>query len=158
MENEEEVCCPRFDPALWDGKTLDWEKKPFVRAKVFTFFYAPLNLGSVMRRLDAQISQAGAGFEDAMALSEHTSMWSMWQYLAVDRPIPGMDNVPLSGQFKVKVYEGPFEDTGKWMKDFDEDNKAKGLKMKNTFMWYTTCPKCAKKYGKNYVAVLGQLA
>ncbi|WP_369688185.1 hydrolase [Anaerophaga thermohalophila] len=23
-------------------------------------------------------------------------------------------------------------------------------------MWYTTCPKCAKKYGKNYVAIVGQ--
>ena len=26
------------------------------------------------------------------------------------------------------------------------------------YMWYTTCPKCAKKYGKNYVVILGQIA
>ncbi|MCK7469725.1 MAG: 60S ribosomal export protein NMD3 [Desulfomicrobium escambiense] len=24
-------------------------------------------------------------------------------------------------------------------------------------MWYTTCPKCAKKYGKNYVAIVGAI-
>ncbi len=23
------------------------------------------------------------------------------------------------------------------------------------YMWYTTCPKCAKKYGKNHVVILG---
>ena len=25
------------------------------------------------------------------------------------------------------------------------------------YMWYTTCPKCAKKYGKNYVVIVGQI-
>jgi hypothetical protein len=30
--------------------------------------------------------------------------------------------------------------------------------MKKEYMWYTTCPKCAKKYGKNYVVVVGQVA
>jgi hypothetical protein len=25
------------------------------------------------------------------------------------------------------------------------------------YMWYTTCPKCAKKYGKNYVTIIAQI-
>jgi hypothetical protein len=24
------------------------------------------------------------------------------------------------------------------------------------YQWYTTCPKCAKKYGKNYVVIIAQ--
>jgi hypothetical protein len=35
--------------------------------------------------------------------------------------------------------------------------ESKGLNAKKNFIWYTTCPKCAKKYGKNYVALLSQV-
>ena len=156
MENTEEICCPRFDPSLWDGKTIEWQNKPFIRAKVRTLFFAPLNLGNVMRQTDEAILAAGGKFIDGMALSEHASMWTMWQYLAVDKPIPGLDNVSLCGRFKVRVYEGPFGDTGKWMQDFEAGMAANNQKTARCLMWYTTCPKCAKKYGKNYVAVLGQ--
>ncbi|HZH72463.1 MAG TPA: hydrolase [Mariniphaga sp.] len=24
-------------------------------------------------------------------------------------------------------------------------------------MWYTTCPKCAKKYGRNFVVIVGKV-
>lgn len=45
----EEECCPGFDPsAPWDGKLLEWENKRFVRDKVKTFFFIPLNFGSVI--------------------------------------------------------------------------------------------------------------
>jgi hypothetical protein len=30
------------------------------------------------------------------------------------------------------------------------------MELKKWYMWYTTCPKCAKKYGKNYVAILAE--
>jgi hypothetical protein len=153
----EEICCPRFDPSLWDGKTLEWENKKFVKAKVFTFFYIPITMDKVMTQLDKQLSAAGVAFVDAMALSEHTSLWNMDQYLAVEKEVAGLNNVTLSGKFLCKVYEGPFEDTGKWMKDFEGYNKANNIKVTRWFTWYTTCPKCAKKYGKNYVAVLGML-
>ena len=38
-EGMEEECCPRFDPAPWDGKVLEWENKRFVRDRVRTFFF-----------------------------------------------------------------------------------------------------------------------
>jgi NMD protein affecting ribosome stability and mRNA decay len=40
---------------------------------------------------------------------------------------------------------------------FESIAKIKGLTIKKEYLWYTTCPKCAKKYGKNYVAVVGQV-
>ena len=154
---EEEECCPRFDPAAWDGKTIEWKDKLFVRARIFTLMYIPINMGGVMRRTDAMIRKAGGQFIDGMTLSEHVTPWTMWQYLAVDKPLPELQTTTLSGNFWARVYEGPYEQTGNWMKDFESGLRAIGKTAVRTFMWYTTCPKCAKKYGKNYVAVLGQL-
>jgi hypothetical protein len=73
-----------------------------------------------------------------------------------DKEIENAKNVSLSGTFFCKVYEGPYQDTGKWCKDFEALAADRGLKPKKWFMWYTTCPKCAKKYGKNYVAILAE--
>jgi len=151
------TCCPEFNPVLWDNKTLEWKNKYFIKQSVFTLFYMPVNFGSVMKRLDTKIKKAGADIPDWLCLSNHTSKWNMDIYLAVNKEIPGEENTTLSGTFYSKVYEGPFKDTGKWCKDFEGIIKLKGQSIKKWFMWYTTCPKCAKKYGKNYVAILTQI-
>jgi hypothetical protein len=150
-------CCPKFDPAPWDGKLFTWDRKKFVKDRVFTMFHIPVNFGAVMRRLVPKVEGAGAMSPEAMGLSDHTSKWNMDIYLAVTKPVDGADNVTLSGQFLSKVYEGDFKRTGEWCKDFAAFAEGKGLAVKKLFMWYTTCPKCAKKYGKNYVAVVGEV-
>jgi hypothetical protein len=78
-------------------------------------------------------------------------------YLAVDKEIEGANNVTLSGRFFSKVYEGNFKETGKWCEDFKSLTKNKGYAIKKWYMWYTTCPKCAQKYGKNYVVIIAQI-
>ncbi len=150
-------CCPKFDPAPWDEKTFEWQNKRFIKDRVFTFLYMPLNFGRVIRRMMARIESAGAQAQDWMGLSDHTSRWNMDLYVAVDREIPGAQNTTLSGQFVSKVYEGAFRETGNWCKDFDGYVKGKGLDVRKWYMWYTTCPKCARKYGKNYVVIIGQM-
>lgn len=149
-----EICCPEFDPIPWDDKIFNWENKRFIKDKVFTIFYMPMNFGQVMKRLDRKVSDAGATMPDNLGLSDHTSKWNMDIYLAVDKEVPDAENVTLSGKFFSKVYEGPFKDTGKWCSDFESIAKTKGFTIKKWYMWYTTCPKCAKKYGKNYVVVI----
>lgn len=156
-QKEKDICCPKFKPELWNDKTFEWENKKFIRDKVCTIMYMPINFGPVMRRLDSKVRKAGAEVPDWLCLSEHTSSWNMNLYLAVDKEIPGAENITLSGKFFSKVYEGPFKDTGKWSEDFKNICKEKGLIPKNTYMWYTTCPKCANKYGKNYVAIIAWL-
>lgn len=152
-----EICCPEFDPIPWDDKIFAWENKRFIKDKVFTIFYMPLNFGQVMKRLDLKVSASGATMSDNLGLSDHTSKWNMDIYLAVDKEVPDAVNVALSGKFFSKVYEGPFRDTEKWCKDFENLAKTKGFTIKKWYMWYTTCPKCAKNYGKNYVVVVGQI-
>ena len=150
-------CCPKFDPAPWDGKTFEWSGKKFIKDKVFTLFYMPINFGGVIGRMMKKIEASGAKCQDNLCLSDHTSKWNMDLYVAVDKEVANAENTTLSGKYFSKVYEGPFKDTGKWIKDFGADATKKGLALQKMFMWYTTCPKCAKKYGKNYVVIVGQI-
>lgn len=151
-------CCPKFDPTPWDGKVLEWNDKKFIKGEVCTLFYMPLNFGSVITRLMKKIEASGAEAQDWMSLSDHTSMWNMDVYVAISKEVPNAENVTLSGKFLAKTYEGDFKDTGKWMKDFAAYATGQNMKIKKTYMWYTTCPKCAKKWGKNYTVVFGQVA
>lgn len=157
MSNQNEECCPKFDPAPWDGKVLEWENKKFIKGKVFTLFFMPVNFGSAIVKLMAKVKDAGAGTPENLCLSDHTSKWNMDLYLAVDREVPGAENAVLSGRFFSKVYEGDFKETGKWCRDFENIAKEKGMKIEKWYMWYTTCPKCAKKYGKNYTVIIGKI-
>lgn len=151
-------CCPPFDPTPWQGRIVEWSSRRFVKDRVFTLFYMPMNFGRVIRRLDAAIRSAGATIVDNMGLSDHTSKWNMDLYLAVDREIAGLNNVTLTGRFFCKVYDGPFNQTGQWCEDFHKSAAAAGHAIGKLYMWYTTCPKCAKHYGHNYVVIVGQLA
>lgn len=157
LKENEQVCCPPFDPVPWNDKVFEWENKRFIRDKVFTLFYMPINFGQVMTRIIKKVDAAKAAVPDWLCLSEHTSKWNIDVYLAVDKEIPGARNTSLSGKFFCRTYEGPFKDTGKWCEDFKEKAGAEGFRVKKMFMWYTTCPKCAKKYGKNYVAIIAQI-
>lgn len=150
-------CCPKFNPKPWDGKVFKWKNKRFVKARVFTLFYMPINFGSVISKAFKRLDEAGAKSHEWMGLSDHTSPWNMDLYLAVNKKIPGMENAVMNGTYYSKVYEGDFKDTGKWCGDYAELAKAKGFTTGRLFMWYTTCPKCAKKYGRNYVVILSEV-
>ncbi len=150
-------CCPPFDPAPWDDNVFEWDEKRFIRDKVLTAFHMPLNFGHVMKALAGKMDKAGAGNPDYMWLSDHTSGWNMDLYLAVDKEVHGTHNVSLCGRYYSKVYEGNFRNTGTWYSDFEQRATARNLKIQKQYMWYTTCPKCAKKYGKNYVVLIGRV-
>ncbi len=154
---DQSICCPKFEPAPWDEKIFEWKDKKFIKDSVFTLFYMPVNFGKKMQYLDGKIRQAGTEISDWMGLSDHTSKWNMDVYLAVDKEIPGLQNTTLSGTFVSKVYEGPYKETGNWHKDFTAWCQNKSYNPVKYFMWYTTCPKCAKKYGKNYVVIMAKI-
>ena len=154
LKEKDPFCCPEFIPTPWENKIFEWEKKRFLKDRVCTLFYMPLNFGKVMKRLNKKVEAAGAIMPDWLCLSDHTSMWNMDLYLAVNKEIPGGNNITMDGRFYSRVYEGPFSDTGTWCKDFENKAKSKGFTFNKLYLWYTTCPKCAKKYGKNYVVIM----
>ena len=63
----------------------------------------------------------------------------------------------MSGEFVTKVFEGPFKDAPKWCTETQEYAKKHGKEAEDIYFFYTTCPKCAKYYGKNYVVAVAQI-
>lgn len=151
-------CCPRFSPKDWDGQTFQFKNKSFVRFTVKSFFYMPLNMDSMMRKTLKTLddSRAMAGDEHLM-LSYDLSPWRSEHFIAVTKAVAGMENVQLSGTFMSKVFEGPFQDTPKWMQFMQDYIKSKGKTAKKIYLYYTMCPSCSKHYGKNYVVALAKV-
>ena len=71
--------------------------------------------------------------------------------------MPGADNIKLSGDFLTHVFEGPFSQMSAWCKEMEENVTGKGKSLDKLYYFYTTCPKCAKHYGKNYVVAIAQV-
>ena len=78
-------------------------------------------------------------------------------YIAIDEETIGAKMEKISGTFLAKVFEGEYKNMGKWVKEMESYVEAKGQKAKKLYFFYTTCPKCAKIYGKNYVVILAQI-
>ena len=150
-------CCPRFEPGPWDEAELDWKDKQFVKDRVRSFLHIPLNFGSVMIRNMQKIEAANAKSDEAIVLSDENSLWGADVYIAVSREVPDADNVTISGTFLSKVFEGPYQNVRKWIEETKVFVASRGKQIKKLFCYYTTCPKCAKKYGKNYVVILAQV-
>ena len=77
MDKSETGCCPRFDPAPWDGAEFDFHDRPFVRATTINFLHVPLNIGSMIKRTWGKIEKAGAAPSDEfLMLSTDPSPWT----------------------------------------------------------------------------------
>ncbi|MBN1912015.1 MAG: hypothetical protein JW818_19995 [Pirellulales bacterium] len=156
MTKPEDECCPRFDPQPWDGKTVTWEGRPFVQDKLWCLFHIPLNFGRVMRRQVARIEAAGMMDEQMIVLTANETLWSADVYISVAGDVPGSRMTRLSGTFLSKVFEGHYKEVPNWMRQMADYVAAQGRQIKRQFTYYTTCPKCAQKYGKNYVVLLAE--
>ncbi len=63
----------------------------------------------------------------------------------------------LSGTFLSKVFEGPYSSVRTWIEDTKAFVAGKGMSIRQLFVYYTTCPKCAKKHGTSYVVMLARI-
>lgn len=155
--NPEPECCPEFHPEPWQDREITWQDKRFVRDRVRSFFYVPLNFAGVMKRTMARIEAAGATTKDRIVLTANDSPWGADVYVEAAKDVPGAQMATVAGTFLSKVFEGPYRNMGKWMKEMWAFVAARGKTAGKLYTYYTTCPKCAKKYGKNYVVLLAQI-
>jgi hypothetical protein len=65
--------------------------------------------------------------------------------------------VAMTGDFITKVFEGPYKNAPTWEEEMEAFVASKGQQVKKTYFFYTTCPKCAKFYGKNYVVAISEI-
>ena len=156
-ENSETGCCPRFDPGPWDEKEVTFQGRLFVKDHVRSFLHIPLGFGKMMVRNMERIQKAGALPPEPLMLCDEKSPWGKDVYIGVSKDVPGAEMVRISGTFLTKVFEGPYKDTGKWVTAMTEYVKTTARQMKKMYFFYTTCPKCAKFYGKNYTVILAQV-
>ena len=150
-------CCPEFDPQPWDDRVNTWEKKPFLQTRVRSFLHIPLNFGAVMKRSMGAITAAGAAPGEEIVLSDENSLWGADVYIAVSKDLQGMPMANLSGTYLAKVFEGPYRNMRNWIAEMRSFVNSKGKTLQKMYFYYTTCPKCSKKYGKNYVVILAQV-
>jgi hypothetical protein len=155
--NSETGCCPRFDPHPWDEKELTWENRLFLKDRVRSFLHVPLNFGRVMVRNMEKIVAADALAPEPLVLADENSLWGADVYIGVSKEVPGASMQRISGTFMTKVFEGPYKDVRKWIARMDSFVKSRGQAARKTYFFYTTCPKCAKYYGKNYTVLVAQI-
>ena len=154
---EETGCCPIFDPEPWDQKEVTWQDKLFLKDHVMSLFHIPLNFGKVMARNMQMIESAGVKDPQVIVLSDEKSLWGSDVYISVSSEVPGANLERISGTFLTKVFEGPYKDAGKWAKEMESYVSARGRELKGMYYWYTTCPKCAKVYGKNPTVMMARV-
>jgi hypothetical protein len=157
MTRATEACCPSFRPETWNEKEVSWQGKLFAKDRVRSFLHIPLNYGSVLRKNLRQIEAVNAAPEERLVLSQENSLWGADIYVAVTKEVAGLAITSLSGRFLAKVFEGPYKNIPDWIRNMKEYVASKGIEMKQLYFYYTTCPKCAKKYGKNYVVLLARV-
>ncbi|MGD9107623.1 MAG: hypothetical protein PVI75_00430 [Gammaproteobacteria bacterium] len=150
-------CCEPFNPEPWQNKEIIWQNKKFVKDHVISFLHIPLNMKSKIIKNVELIEKAGAKPEEFIFLADEKSSWGADIYLAVTKDVEGAQMVTISGKFLSKVFEGPYKNAGKWAKEMENYVTEKGHTLKQLYFYYTTCPKCAKAYGKNYVVLLAQI-
>jgi hypothetical protein len=150
-------CCEPFNPEPWQGKEIAWKNKIFVKDHITSFLHIPLNMGKKVIKNMELIEKANAKAPQQLMLTDEKSSWGADIYIDVSKDVPGAKMATLSGAFLTKVFEGSYQNVGKWAQEMKKYVENKGRKLKKLYFSYTTCPKCAKVYGKNYVVLFAQI-
>ena len=151
-------CCPRFNPEGWDEQELHFKDKLFVKANTKSIFHIPINLGSVYPKTFKAIEDSDAqNMDQFIVLSHDPSAWRAEHFFSVSKEVPGQEMIKMSGDYITKVFEGPYKKAPKWEKEMQSFAKSKGKHALKTYFFYTTCPKCAKFYGKNYLVAVSEV-
>lgn len=152
-------CCavPNIDD--WQRTVVDFENRRFIRLHTRSMMFVPLNMDQIMTQLQqiAEAAEATMPPEEAMVLSRDLTPWRAEHLYAVSKAVPGADNVVLNGKFSSMVFEGDFSKVKGWFDEMVKYSIEVGHKSDEIYFFYTTCPKCAEHYGKNYVVGLAKL-
>ncbi|MFC1780421.1 hydrolase [Patescibacteria group bacterium] len=159
MTNKAGQCCPEFQPERWNEKTHVWKDKLFIRDRVRQLFHIPLNMGKVVKRMFDKIQKVNAApnDEDFLMLAYDPTPWISEIHMTVTKEVPDAEMVKLSGTFISKVFDGPYSAVPKWAKEMESFIEKKNQKIKKMYFHFAYCPKCVKKYGKNYSIAFGEV-
>ena len=95
--------------------------------------------------------------EDILVLFTDPHPFKSEIYFSVTGSVSDAKNVALSGAFKSKVFDGPYNAIPKYIKEMDGWLANKGEKSKKYYVHYAYCPKCAKDSGHNYMILFAEI-
>ena len=55
------------------------------------------------------------------------------------------------------MFQGAYSDAPKWCEAMQGVETSRGRRVETLYYFYTTCPRCAKHYGTNYVVGVAKL-
>ncbi|TGV04350.1 hydrolase [Flavivirga rizhaonensis] len=160
QKNEE--CCPEFHPEKWDNKTLNWNQKPFIKETIPTFFHMPLPkmIGkkvTKMMKLAENTNNISTDKLDVLLLFNDPSAFKSNMYLSVIGNVPNANNTTITGTFIGKVFDGTYNQIPKFIKQMNSYLKDHDKKTKDYYTHYAYCPKCARKFGHNYMILFAEI-
>jgi hypothetical protein len=162
QDNVTEECCPKFDSEKWDNKTFNWKNKLFIKASIPEFFHIPYPpmIGkkiTKMMKLAEDTHKLSEDIEDVLLLFNDPHPFRADMYLSVTGQVPNAKNVQFSGTFITKVFDGPFKDIPKYMKQMKDILKTDNKEVEDFYVHYAYCPKCAEKFGHNYMVFFAKI-
>jgi len=162
MKNQDQECCPKFDEKKWDKKTFNWDKKLFIKESIPTLFHIPLPsmIGKRMTKMFNLAEKSNANIldkTDALVLFHDPSAFKSEIFYSVTTQVESANNTKLSGDFVACVYDGPYNAIPKFMKETEKYLEEQGKSAKDYYVHYAYCPKCAKKYGHNYMILFAEV-
>ena len=158
---EASECCPEFNPQPWDKATHDWTNKPFLMETIPQFMHMPLPwiYRKVITRIWEKAKRLGIApdLKDFLLLAYDPSPWKSELYLAVTKDSPDGTSVRMTGTYVSMVFDGPYSQVPKYIKEMEGYLSSQQKKSKKYLFYFTTCPKCAKKWGHNYIVALSEV-
>lgn len=155
-------CCPKFIPAKWDEKYINWQHKQFIRSTVPTFFHIPFppmigkRVTGLMDLAEKHHSLPEEKTEILLLFADPTA-FKTEMYLSVTNEVPGADNVTLDGMYFTKVFDGKFNEIPKFIKQVDSLLNQRSKNSKQYYVHYAYCPQCAKKFNHNYMIIFAKI-
>lgn len=165
MNNNNNDCCPKFNPEKWDKKIFKWNNKHFIKETIPTFFHIPfppmigksitkmMSLATDSNKIDSKKDEILILFQDPSAFKSNI-------YLSVTGNVPGANNINVSGTFVARVYDGPYNAIPKFIQDMNKYLEKEGKKIAKDseyYVHYSYCPQCEKKYGHNYMILFARV-
>lgn len=151
-------CCPVFHPEFYDNNVFDLGEYKFIKDSTLSFLHIPLNMDRVFIRSILAIDQSKQAYNDRnLILSRDTGPFKSNHYFLTKGDVEGYTTEKIEGHYFAKVYDGKFKDIEYWLKDFRLRMTNLDQTLNEIFVFYTTCPICAKIYGHNYVVLFGKI-
>lgn len=108
-------------------------------------------------KLAEEAKMVQADKENTLILFRDPSAFRSEIYLSVAGAVPQANNANITGTFIAKVFAGAYNDIPKFIKEMEIYLAGQGKQAKDYYVHYAYCPKCAKKYGDNYMILFARI-